>query len=43
MEVSVNTLLEFIVATKAVSYVVAVLLMVGFIPFYLFLTERDKR
>ena len=37
-----HTLLEFIVATKSNSYMVAVVLMVAFIPFWSFLTQREK-
>jgi len=39
-----NTLFDFLTHTKAVGYVVAGLLLVSFIPFWSFLTEReDKR
>jgi hypothetical protein len=37
-----NTLMEFIVETKFYSYVAAVVLMVGFIPFWKFLIQREK-
>lgn len=38
-----HTLLEYIIETKEASYVVAIALMVGFIPFWKFLTEREKK
>ena len=38
-----ETLLDFISLTKEYSYIVAVVLMVAFIPFWTFLTERDKQ
>ncbi|HNS96598.1 MAG TPA: hypothetical protein PLJ27_06675 [Polyangiaceae bacterium] len=37
------TLFDFLTFTKGWTYVVAGLLLVSFIPFYLFLTEREKR
>jgi hypothetical protein len=37
-----ETLLEFIFETKKLSYIVAVILMVAAIPFWRFLTEREK-
>ncbi len=37
-----HTLLEFIVHTKGSSYLLAVVLMVAFIPFWRFLTRREK-
>jgi hypothetical protein len=36
-----ETLLEYIFETKKLSYLVAVILMVGAIPFWRFLIERD--
>lgn len=38
-----HTLLEYIIETKEASYVVAVVLLVGFIPFWSFLTAREKK
>jgi hypothetical protein len=38
-----DTLLDFIFETKKLSYIVAVLLMVGSIPFWRFLTEREEK
>jgi hypothetical protein len=37
------TLQDFLTWTKGVSYVVALVLMVGFIPFWFYLTEREKK
>jgi hypothetical protein len=37
-----HTLFDFITFTKGMAYVIAGLLMVGFIPFWLFLTERES-
>ena len=37
-----ETLLDFIFETKKLSYIVAVVLMVGAIPFWRFLTERER-
>ncbi len=37
-----DTLLDYIFETKKVSYIVAVILMVGSIPFWRFLTERER-
>lgn len=38
-----ETLLEYIFETKKISYIVAVILMFGSIPFWRFLTEREDR
>jgi hypothetical protein len=38
-----HTLQEFFAHTKAVSYIVAVILLIGSIPFWRFLTERGER
>ena len=38
-----NTLWDFLTLTKGWSYVIAFGLMLTFIPFYLFLTEREKK
>ena len=38
-----ETLLDFIFETKKYSYIVAVILMVGAIPFWRLLTERDGK
>ncbi len=38
-----HTFLEFMYQTKADSYVIGIALMVAFIPFLLFLTEREDR
>lgn len=37
-----HTLFDFLTHTKAVGYIVAGILLVGFIPFWRFLTEREK-
>lgn len=37
-----ETLLDYIFETKKLSYIVAVILMVGSIPFWKFLTEREE-
>lgn len=36
------TLFDYLTYTKGVGYIVAGLLLVGFIPFWRFLTEREK-
>jgi hypothetical protein len=36
------TLWDFLTFTKGVTYVVAFAIMIGFVPFYLFLTERER-
>jgi hypothetical protein len=38
-----ETLLEYIFETKKISYIVAVILMVGSIPFWRFLTDREEK
>lgn len=38
-----ETLFDYLTYTKSVGYVVAGLLLVGFIPFWRFLTEREPR
>jgi hypothetical protein len=37
-----ETLLDYIFETKKLSYLVAVILMVGAIPFWRFLIEREE-
>ena len=37
-----HTLFDFLTHTKGVTYIVAGLLLVGFIPFWRFLTERES-
>jgi hypothetical protein len=37
-----HTLFDFLTMTKGVTYLVAFGLMVGFIPFFLYLTNREK-
>jgi hypothetical protein len=37
-----HTLFDFLTHTKGVAYVVAGLLLASFIPFWLFLTERES-
>ena len=37
-----HTLWDFLTATKGATYLVAFALMLGFIPFFLYLTEREK-
>ena len=36
-----HTLFDFLTHTKGAGYIVAGLLLVGFIPFWRFLTERE--
>jgi hypothetical protein len=36
------TLWEYLTLTKGVTYFVAFALMVGFVPFFLYLTNREK-
>ena len=36
-----QTLFDFLTYTKGVGYIVAGLLLVGFVPFWRFLTERE--
>jgi hypothetical protein len=38
-----ETLWDFLTFTKGYSYVVAAILLVAFIPFWSFLTEREPR
>jgi len=38
-----ETLLDYIFETKKLSYVVALILMIGSIPFWRFLTEREEK
>jgi len=38
-----ETLLDFIFETKKLSYIVALILMIGSIPFWRFLTEREEK
>lgn len=38
-----HTLQEFMDFTKGVSYLIAVAVMIGFIPFWFYLTEREKK
>ena len=38
-----ETLQEFLNLTKGTSYLIAVIVMMGFIPFWFFLTEREKK
>lgn len=38
-----ETLLDYIFETKKISYLVAVILMIGSIPFWRFLTEREEK
>jgi hypothetical protein len=38
---TMHTLFDFLTHTKAVGYIVAGVLLVGFIPFWRFLTERE--
>ena len=38
-----ETLLDYIFETKKLSYIVAVIRMVGSIPFWRFLTEREEK
>jgi hypothetical protein len=37
------TLQDFFAHTKGISYILAVLLLIGSIPFWRFLTEREKK
>ena len=38
-----ETLLDYIFETKKLSYIAAVILMIGAIPFWRFLTEREEK
>ncbi|PKN49893.1 MAG: hmc operon protein 4 [Deltaproteobacteria bacterium HGW-Deltaproteobacteria-20] len=38
-----QTLFDYLTFTKGWTYIVAGVLLVTFIPFYLFLTEREKK
>ena len=38
-----DTLLDYIFETKKLSYIVALILMIGSIPFWRFLTEREEK
>lgn len=38
-----HTLQEFMTLTKGLCYIVAGIFLVGFIPFWLFLTEREEK
>jgi hypothetical protein len=38
----VHTLFDFLTHTKAMTYIVAGVLLIGFVPFWKFLTEREK-
>ena len=38
-----ETLLDYIFETKKLSYIVALILMIGSIPFWRFLTEREEK
>jgi hypothetical protein len=38
-----QTLQEFLAYTKGVSYLLAVILLIGSIPFWHFLTEREEK
>jgi hypothetical protein len=38
-----TTLQDFLTLTKGVSYIVSAVILVCFIPFWLFLTEREKK
>ena len=38
-----HTLFDFLTHTKAIGYIVAGLLLVGFVPFWAFLTEREEK
>lgn len=37
------TLWDFLTFTKGWAYVIAFALLLGFIPFYLFLTDRERK
>jgi hypothetical protein len=43
METTIYTLFDFLTHTKTVGYIVAGIFLVGFIPFWRFLTEREER
>lgn len=38
-----GTLQDFLTLTKGVSYIVSAVILIGFIPLWLFLTEREKK
>jgi len=41
-EAEMQTLFDFLTHTKAMGYIVAALVLVAFIPFWRFLTERER-
>jgi hypothetical protein len=43
VEEIMETLLDYIFETKKISYLVAVILMIGSIPFWRFLTDREEK
>jgi len=43
VEEIMETLLDYIFETKKLSYIVALILMIGSIPFWRFLTEREEK
>lgn len=38
-----HTLVEFLTFTKGACYLLGAVFLIGFIPFWLFLTEREKK
>jgi len=42
-EEAMHTFQEFLTSTKGLCYILAAVFMVGFIPFFLFLTDREKK
>ena len=38
-----HTLFDFLTMTKGTCYVIAGIVLVGFIPFWLYLTEREQK
>ena len=42
MGAEIYTLQDFLTLTKGMSYLVALVILVGFIPFWIFLTDRQK-
>jgi hypothetical protein len=37
-----ETFFDYLTQTKAMGYIIAAVLLVGFVPFWQFLTEREK-
>jgi hypothetical protein len=38
-----ETMQEYLTLTKGACYLIAAVVLIGFIPFWMFLTEREKK